>query len=236
MLVVLMVVTVMVMKILMWRSSSSPIKATTNRCHTLSRKLIFKTMRKIQFNQGIGLNINDDEIEQQSNKPTDHEDDADGDDDDNLKHWMHQEWAGRRFLQNWKYLRARTATNKKQVGFMEIEIKPHFPPRKVCIASFPGYIKATQQHFVCKPWLCSDFCAFCRRPKSTWGQMPFDVRAFIRKSCLKGGESWIKGNLSPPDATTGDSAIVYNTTRMILKLDFSTTVWNITRKNLKKKS
>ena len=49
---------------------------------------------------------------------------------------MHQEWAGRRFLQNWKYLRARTATNKKQVGFMEIEIKPHFPPRKVCIASF----------------------------------------------------------------------------------------------------
>ena len=115
---------------------------------------------------------------------------------------------------------------------MEIEIKPHFPPRKVCIASFPGYIKATQQHFVCEPWLCSDFCAFCRRPRSTWGQMPFDVRAFIRKSCLKGGESWIKGNLSPPDATTGDSAIVYNTTRVILKLDFSTTVWNITRKNL----
>ena len=36
-------------------------------------------------------------------------------------------------------MRARTATNKKQVGFMEIEIKPHFPPRKVCIASFPGY-------------------------------------------------------------------------------------------------
>ena len=128
-------------------------------------------------------------------------------------------------------MRARTATNKKQVGFMEIEIKPHFPPRKVCIASFPGYIKATQQHFVCEPWLCSDFCAFCRRPKSTWGQMPFDVRAFIRKSCLKGGESWIKGNLSPPDATTGDSAIVYNATRMILKLDFSTTVSNITRKN-----
>ena len=54
-----------------------------------------------------------------------------------------------------------------------------------------------------------------RRPRSTWGQMPFDVRAFIRKSCLKGGESWIKGNLSPPDATTGDSAIVYNTTRII---------------------
>ena len=75
---------------------------------------------------------------------------------------MHQEWAGRRFLQNWKYLRARTATNKKQVGFMEIEIKPHFPPRKICIASFPGYIKATQQHFVCEPYLCSDFCAFCR--------------------------------------------------------------------------
>ena len=48
-------------------------------------------MRKIQFNQVIGLNINDDEIEQQSNKPTDHEDDEEGDDDDNLKHWMHQE-------------------------------------------------------------------------------------------------------------------------------------------------
>ena len=65
---VMLVVLMVVMMILMWRSSSSPIKAKTNRCHTLSRKLIFKIMRKIQFNQGIGLNINDDEIEQQSNQ------------------------------------------------------------------------------------------------------------------------------------------------------------------------
>ena len=145
---------------------------------------------------------------------------------------MHQEWAGRRFLQNWKYLRARTATNKKQVGFMEIEIKPHFPPRKVCIASFPGYQGNTAIFCLWTLVVFRLLCFLQRRPRSTWGQMPFDVRAFIRKSCLKGGESWIKGNLSPPDATTGDSAIVYNATRMILKLDFSTTVWNIMRKNL----
>ena len=42
---------------------------------------------------------------------------------------MHQEWASRRFPQNWKYFPTKTATNKEQVGFMEMEIKRIFKPQ-----------------------------------------------------------------------------------------------------------